>query len=80
VLVGGGLLLEGCGWCMVRGADFLGGVGAMDGATIRGVRYFIETYGAVGMLFDVQVETRFGTLARVGTGRITEIGDEVGGV
>lgn len=49
------------------------GVGAMDGAAIRGLRSFIETYGAVGMLFDVEIETKWGRLARLGTGRFVEV-------
>lgn len=51
---------------------FVVGVGAMDGATIRGLKFFIETYGAIGMLFDVEIMTKSGRLARLGTGRFAE--------
>lgn len=54
-------------------------LGAMDGATLRGLRYFIETYGAIAMMFDVEVETRAGRLAKMGTGRITNIEGRRGG-
>lgn len=57
-------------WC------FVGGVGAMDGATIRGLRFFIETYGAIGMLFDVEIKTTSGRMAKLGTGRFAEFEGE----
>ncbi len=46
-------------------------LGRMTGAAIRGLRYFVETYEPVDMLFDVFVEGR--RTGRVGTGRLTNI-------
>ncbi len=49
----------------------------MTGSTIRGLRYFVETYGAVDMLFDVLVEGQGG---RVGTGRLGGLAPDPEGV
>jgi len=43
----------------------------MEGAAIKGIRHFVDTYGAVDMLFDVMVENR--APGRVATGRLTTI-------
>lgn len=52
-------------------ADSRVGVGRMMGATIKGIRDFVEMYEPVDMLFEVLVEGR-GT-GRVGTGRLGSI-------
>lgn len=42
----------------------------MVGATLKGLRFFVDSFGARDMLFDVSVEGRKG---RVGTGRLTNV-------
>ena len=39
----------------------------MEGALVKALAYFIETFGAMDMLFDVLLE---GQSERVGTGRL----------
>lgn len=53
---------------LVSGADQGNDIGRMVGAAIKGVRYFVEMYEPVDMLFDVLLEGRGTT--RVGTGRL----------
>ena len=45
-------------------------LGRITGAAIKGIRDFIETYEAVGMLFDIREDEGLG---RVGTGRLQMI-------